>query len=162
MWHYGTTQNQHHNGDNKMVHACGLNSLAVYINVKTHDMWERIVLIRSDIWTENMHFLRFQDIRERVALQSLECTKMYKFEKRTCEKLNFQIWSSCASPRGSQSSLVKWWVCHILNFNAIFGACLLWVVAQMAKPSWFSRGGILMGKKGCLLENLLKLGILAI
>ena len=29
---------------------------------------------------------------------------------------------------------------HILNLNAIFGACLLWVVVQTTKDSWFLQG----------------------
>jgi hypothetical protein len=67
----------------------------------------------------------------------LKCTHMYVLGKHTCVSLNYQIWSSYASSRGGQSSVVGWWVSHVLNLNAIFEACLLWVVAQIAKESWF-------------------------
>ena len=40
------------------VRACGLNFLVVCFNVKTYDIWEEYVTIRSEIQTENIRFPR--------------------------------------------------------------------------------------------------------
>ena len=58
--------------------GCGLTSLVACINDKFCDIRERNVTIRSEIWTRNICFLGFQDIREwailwRSILQSLGC-----------------------------------------------------------------------------------------
>ena len=54
-----------------------------------------------------------------------------------------------------QSSLTGWWVFCILNSNAIFGACLLWGVAQIAKDSLILLWATPIGKKICLLAQVL-------
>ena len=51
--------------------VCGLTSLVVCINEKNHDIRERNVTIRSEIWAMNIHSLGFRDIRECVALWRL-------------------------------------------------------------------------------------------
>ena len=60
------------------MRGCGLTSLVVCIHDKNHDIRERNVTIRNEIWTTNIRSLRFQDIREcvtlwRLILQSLGC-----------------------------------------------------------------------------------------
>ena len=39
--------------------------------LKPHDVWEEHVIIRSEVETENVCFLGFQDIREGVTLRRL-------------------------------------------------------------------------------------------
>ena len=61
------------------MRGCGLTSLVVCINDKFCDIRERNVTIRSEIWTTNIHFLGFRDIREwvtvwRLILRSLGCS----------------------------------------------------------------------------------------
>ena len=62
------------------VWACGLDSSMVYSDVKTHDIWEGKVIIRNEIYFENIRSWRFRDIREGVTLRKLilrsllECT----------------------------------------------------------------------------------------
>ena len=51
--------------------GCRLTSLVVCINVKPHDIRERNVTTRSEIWSKNICSLRFQDIREWVTLREL-------------------------------------------------------------------------------------------
>ena len=58
--------------DNVMcARACGLDSLVVYFNVKLRDIWEGNMTIRSEIWTEDIHPLGFQDIREGITFKGL-------------------------------------------------------------------------------------------
>ena len=59
--------------------GCELTSLVVCINDKIRDIRKRNLTIRSDIWTTNIRFLGFQDIREwvilwRLILRSLGCS----------------------------------------------------------------------------------------
>ena len=63
------------------MRGCMLTSWVVCINDKLHDIRERNVKIRSEIWTINIRSLGFQDIREWVTLWglilgSLGCTKL--------------------------------------------------------------------------------------
>jgi hypothetical protein len=60
------------------IWGCGLTSLMVCIDDKIHDVRERNVTIRSEIWTSNIRSLGFRDIREwvtlwRLILKSLGC-----------------------------------------------------------------------------------------
>ena len=60
------------------MRGCGLTSCVVCINDKFCDIRERNVTIRSEIWTMNILFLGFREIREYVTLlglilQSLGC-----------------------------------------------------------------------------------------
>ena len=59
------------------MQASASNSLVVYFNVKTCDIWEENVIIKSEISIENAHSLGFQDIRgvtfRRLIVWSLEC-----------------------------------------------------------------------------------------
>ena len=60
------------------MRGCGLPSLKVCINDKIHDIRERNVTIRSEIWTTNIRSLGFHDSREwvilwRFVLRSLVC-----------------------------------------------------------------------------------------
>jgi hypothetical protein len=60
------------------MRGCRLTSLVVCINDKFHDIRERNVTIRSEIWTTNIRSLRFWDIREcetlwGLVLRSLGC-----------------------------------------------------------------------------------------
>ena len=50
---------------------CGLTSMVVCSNGKTHDIRERNATIRSEIWTKNIRSLGFWDSRECVTLQRL-------------------------------------------------------------------------------------------
>ena len=45
---------------NGTMRGCGLISLVVCINDKFHDIRERYVTIKSEIWTTNICFLVFQ------------------------------------------------------------------------------------------------------
>jgi hypothetical protein len=61
------------------MRGCGLTSLVVCINDNFHNLRERNVTIRSDIWTMNIHSLGFWDIRGfvtlwRLILRSSGCT----------------------------------------------------------------------------------------
>ena len=61
--------------------GCRLTSLVICINDKIHDIRERNVTIRSEIWTTNIRSLGFRDIREQVTLwgwilRSLGCNKL--------------------------------------------------------------------------------------
>ena len=63
------------------MQGCGLTSLVVCINDKIHDVRERKVTIRSEIWTMNICSLGLWDIREWVTLWglllwSLGCTNL--------------------------------------------------------------------------------------
>jgi hypothetical protein len=60
--------------------GCGCSSLVVCINDKFHDIRERNVTIRSEIWTTNIRSLGFRNIREcvtlwRLTLWSLGCIR---------------------------------------------------------------------------------------
>ena len=60
------------------MRGCGLTSLVVCNNDKFHDIRERNVTTRSEIWTTNICSLGFRDIREcvtlwRLILRSLGC-----------------------------------------------------------------------------------------
>ena len=64
--------------------GCELTSLVVCINDKFHDIRERNVTIRSEIWTTNIRSLGFHDIREwvtlwRLILWSIGCTRLCHF-----------------------------------------------------------------------------------
>ena len=64
------------------MRGCGQNSLVVCIHDKFHDIRERNVTIRSQIWTTKIHSLGFWDIRECVTLWwlilwSLGCTRSH-------------------------------------------------------------------------------------
>jgi hypothetical protein len=48
-----------------------LNFSVVYYNVKTYDIWERNMTVRSEVYTENMDSLGFGDLREGVTLRRL-------------------------------------------------------------------------------------------
>ena len=61
------------------MRGCGLTSWVVCINDKFGDIRERNVTIKSEIWTMNIRFLGFQDIREcvtlwKLILRSLRCS----------------------------------------------------------------------------------------
>ena len=60
-------------------------------------------------------------------------------EEQKCENLIYNLKFICPS-RASQISLIGWRMSRILNLNIIFGACLLWVVAQIAKDISFIQG----------------------
>ena len=64
------------------VRACGLNSLVVYFNVKTHDVWEGDMPTRSEIQTKKIYSLRFWDIREGVTLRRL----IFRLQLQTSKK----------------------------------------------------------------------------
>jgi hypothetical protein len=51
--------------------VCGSISLVDYFNVRTHDIWEKNVTTRRDIWIENIRFLGFRHITEGVTLWRL-------------------------------------------------------------------------------------------
>ena len=53
------------------VLVCGLNPLVVYLNVETHDIWERNMTTRGEIQAENFRSLKMWDIREGVTLRRL-------------------------------------------------------------------------------------------
>ena len=88
MWQtHAPTFNKWHKKKKKMLHMlthdtmreCELTSLVVCINDRFCDIREWNVTINSEIWTTNIHSLRFRDIRECVTLwglilQSLGCT----------------------------------------------------------------------------------------
>ena len=82
----------------------------------------------------------------------LKYTHKSKIGNYTSENSNFQILSSYASSRCGQSSLTGWWVSHVLNSSAIFGACLLWVIAQTTTHSWLLQWSTPMDKKAFLTQ----------
>jgi hypothetical protein len=54
------------------MRGCGLSSWAlVCVHDKFHDLRERNVTRRSEVWTTNIHSLGFQDIRDCVTLWRL-------------------------------------------------------------------------------------------
>jgi hypothetical protein len=53
------------------MRGCGLTSLVVCINDEVHDIREKNVITRSEIWTTNIRSLRFQDIRKCVTIWRL-------------------------------------------------------------------------------------------
>ena len=53
------------------MRGCGLTSLVACINDKSHDIRDRNVTVRSEIWTTNVHPLGFEDITEWVILWRL-------------------------------------------------------------------------------------------
>ena len=94
MWHMHTpTFNKwHQKKKNKKVtlrilkhgamRGCGLTSLVVRINDKIHDIRERNVTIRSEIWTTNIRSLAFWNVIEwlilwRLVLRSVGCNVMW-------------------------------------------------------------------------------------
>ena len=50
------------------VRARGLNSLMVYFNAKSPDVWEGNATIRGEIWITNIYSLGFQDIGKELTL----------------------------------------------------------------------------------------------
>ena len=82
------------------VRGCGLTSLVVCINDKFHDIRERNVTIRSEIWTTNIRSLGFRDIRECVALRGLILRSL----GCTCKTTQT---SSCSRPK--IYIVPRWW-----------------------------------------------------
>ena len=82
-WTHAPTFNKWHKKKNKnknvtlhmlthdAMRGCGLTSLVVCIHDKFHDIRERNVTTRSEIWTTNIHSLGFRDIGECVTLWKL-------------------------------------------------------------------------------------------
>ena len=80
------------------VRGCGLTSLAVCIDNEFHDIRERNVTIRSEIWTINIRSLGFRDIWECVPLWGLILWNLGCSEHNwedLCIKLKYQ--QTCAS-----------------------------------------------------------------
>ena len=77
-WHKKEKKKTLHMLTHGVMRRCGLTSLVVCNDDWIRDKHERLVTIRSEIWTLNIRSLGFQDIRECVTLQelilwSLEC-----------------------------------------------------------------------------------------
>ena len=117
MWHmHASTFNECHK-KKKTLHILTHGAMRGYeftylvacINGKNHDIRERNVTIKSEIWTMNTHFLGFQDIREWVILwelilRSLGCTTFHN--GWTCSETS-QQWNDISSEVGWQEPYME-------------------------------------------------------
>ena len=83
------------------IQGCGLTSLVVCINDKIHDIREKIVTIRSEIWTMNILSLDFRDIREWAILWSLILWTL------GCSTMNSEWWVTLSPITGVSCILTK-------------------------------------------------------
>jgi hypothetical protein len=88
------------------MRGCGLTSSEICINNKFHDIRERNVTIRSEIWTTNTRSLEFGDIREcmriwRLRLWNLGC--MHTITHNTYIHIYPQLAFNSQSPRACTS-----------------------------------------------------------
>ena len=95
------------------MRGCGLTSLTVCINDKFHDIRERNVTIRSEIWTMNIHSLGFWDIRECMTFQGL-----------ILRSLGY-MWFWCGSENGCQKDMSfkrEWTTCSKYDNHSKFNS----------------------------------------
>jgi hypothetical protein len=122
-WHKKKKKKKSHMWTHGAIRECGLTSWMVCINDKCHDIRERNVAIKSEIWTTNIRSLRFPDIGECVTLwglilRSLGCTKrVFRHVRDNIKKL-FRITTTdlyfqtlCLEPLYK----VHWRGCKCLN-----------------------------------------------
>ena len=106
MWHRKNKKNKHkkvrlHMLTHGAIQGCGLTSLVVCINDKIHDIREKIVTIRSEIWTMNILSLDFRDIREWAILWSLILWTL------GCSTMNSEWWVTLSPITGVSCILTK-------------------------------------------------------
>jgi len=77
--------------------GCGLTSWMVCNIDKVHDIRERNVTIRSEIWTTNIRALGFRDTREWVTLWRLILRSLGCMSKRMLELLHTIGWVACST-----------------------------------------------------------------
>ncbi len=110
------------------VRACGLNSLVVYFNVKTHDIWEGNVTIRRALNWEHP-FPRVLGYKRRSDLKEVDIKEF----RATCTWDILRTWQGTILGHfgmGSQKSCNKWWCVHLLN---VMHSTHQWFLFQVLK-----------------------------
>ena len=91
-WHKKKNKNKNkkvtlHMWTHGVIWACGLTSLVVCFDDKFHDIKERNVAIRSEIWTTKICSLGFHDIRE-CDIMEVDITKFRVYMVNLSMKLS--------------------------------------------------------------------------